>query len=141
MAELHVIGALREKRSELGGVMKQLEQRLEQHRAALAHLDATMRLFDPDIRPEEIRPRQQRSRSSWFRPGECLRLIYDVLRDTPQPVTTRELAERIMQVKAIPSTDDRRRELIQKTICGSLARAKDTIERTETAGVVTWRLV
>ena len=48
MAELHVIGALREKRSELGGVMKQLEQRLEQNRTALAHLDATIRLFDPD---------------------------------------------------------------------------------------------
>src|SRR5947209_2759348 len=100
-----------------------------------------MRLFDPDSRPEEIRPRQRRSRSSWFRPGECLRLIYDVLRDTPQPVTTRELAERIMRVKAIPAIDDRGRELIQKTICGSLVRAKDTIERTETAGVVKWRLI
>ena len=44
MAELHVIGSLREKRSELCGVMKQLEQRLEQNRAALAHLDATIRL-------------------------------------------------------------------------------------------------
>ena len=30
MAEPHVIGALREKRSELGGVIEQLEQRLEQ---------------------------------------------------------------------------------------------------------------
>ena len=64
-----------------------------------------------------------------------------MLRDTPRPVTTRELAERIMQVKAITTTDDRGRELIQKTICGSLARVKDTIERTETAGVVKWRLV
>ena len=141
MAELHVISALRDKRSELAGIVSQLQQQLTEHRASLAHLDATMLLFDPDVRPEEIRPRQQRSRSSWFRPGECLRLIYDVLRDTPQPVTTRELAERIMRVKAIPGDDDRRRELIQKTICGSLARAKGTIERIETAGVVKWRLV
>ncbi len=141
MAELHVISALRDKRSELAGIVSQLQQQLTEHRASLAHLDATMLLFDPDVRPEEIRPRQQRWRSSWFRPGECLRLIYDVLRDTPQPVTTRELAERIMRVKAIPGADDRRRELIQKTICGSLARAKGTIERIETAGVVKWRLV
>ncbi len=141
MAELHVISALRDKRSELAGIVSQLQQQLTEHRASLAHLDATMLLFDPDVRPEEIRPRQQRSRSSWFRPGECLRLIYDVLRDTPQPVATRELAERIMRVKAIPGADDRRRELIQKTICGSLARAKGTIERIETAGVVKWRLV
>lgn len=140
MAEPHVISALRNKRSELGGVVDQLEQRLEQHRADLAHLDATMRLFDPDIRPEEVRPKQQRARSAWFRPGECLRLIYDELRDAPQPATTRELAERVMRAKAMPTTDDRRRELIQKTILGSLNRAKETIARIETAGVVSWQL-
>lgn len=140
MAELHVIGALREKRSELGGVMKQLEQRLEQHRAALAHLDATMRLFDPDIRPQEIRPRQQRARSAWFRPGECLRLIYDELRDASQAVTTRELAIRIMRTKDMPTDDDRQRELIQKTVLGSLNRAKETIARIETSGIVSWQL-
>jgi hypothetical protein len=140
MAEPHVISALRSKRSELGGVVNQLEQRLEQHRADLAHLDATMRLFDPDIRPQEVRPKQQRVRSAWFRPGECLRLIYDELRDAPQPATTRELAERVMRAKAMPTTDDRRRELIQKTILGSLNRAKETIARIETAGVVSWQL-
>ena len=91
MAELHVISALRDKRSELAGIVNWLQQQLAERRANLAHLDATMLLFDPDIRPEEIQLRQPRSRSSWFRPGECLRLIYDVLRDTPRPVTTREL--------------------------------------------------
>jgi hypothetical protein len=140
MSELHVIGALRRKRSEMGGVVNQLEQRLVRHRADLAHLDGTMRLVDPDIQPQEIRPRQQRASSVWFRPGECLRLIYDELRDAPQPVTTRELAVRLMRVKALPIDDDRRRELIQKTILGSLNRAKETIARIETAGVVAWRL-
>jgi hypothetical protein len=140
MPEPHVIGALRRKRSELGGVVNQLEQRLVKHRADLAHLDATMRLFAPDVRPQEIRPRQQRARSVWFRAGECLRLIYDELRDAPQPVTTRELAVRLMRVKAMPIDDDRSRELIQKTILGSLSRAKETIARIETAGVVAWRL-
>jgi hypothetical protein len=55
-------------------------------------------------------------------------------------MTTRELAERIMRVKAMPVADDRQRELIQKTILGSLNRAKETIARSETAGVVSWRL-
>ena len=140
MAEPHVISALRNKRLELGEVVNELEQRLELHRADLAHLDATMRLFDPDIRPEEVRPKQQRAHSTWLRPGECLRLIYDELRDAPQPVTTRELAEPVMRTKAMPMSDDRRRELIQKTILGSLNRAKETIARSETGGVVSWQL-
>lgn len=140
MAELHVIGALRNKRAELAGMLRQLEQQLAQQRANLAHVDATMRLFDPDIRPKDIRPKQPRERNAWFRQGECLRLIYDELRKATQPVTTRELAERIMQVKAIPAADDCR-ERVQKTLLASLNRAKQTIARVETAGVVRWRLI
>lgn len=60
MAEAHVIVALCDKRSALAGVVNRLEQELVEHRTNLAHLDATMRLFDPDIRPEKIRPRRLR---------------------------------------------------------------------------------
>ena len=141
MAELHVVHALRDKRAELAGTLIQLEQQLVRRRADLTHLDATMRLFDPDIQPNEIRPKQPRAYSAWFRRGECLRLIYDELRDASQPMTTRELTDQIMRVKAIPTTDDRRRELMQKTLLGSLNRAKETIARIEIAGVVSWRLL
>jgi hypothetical protein len=141
MAEMHVIGALRHKRAELAGMLRQFEQQLVQQRANLAHVDATMRLFDPDVRPKDIRPKQLRERNAWFRQGECLRLIYDELREATQPATTRELAERIMRVKAIPAADDDRRERVQKTLLASLNRAKQTIARVETAGVVRWRLI
>jgi hypothetical protein len=141
MAELHVIGALRNKRAELAGMLRQLEQQLAQQRANLAHLDATMQLFDPDIRPKDIRPKQPRARNAWFRPGECLRLIYDQLREATQPVTTRALAEQIMRAKAIPAADNDRRERVQKTLLATLNRAKQTIARVEIAGVVRWRLI
>src|SRR5271156_1103229 len=141
MAELHVMHALRNKRAELAGTLIQLEQLLVRQRADLTHLEATMRLFDPDIQPNEIHPKQRRAHSAWFRHGECLRLIYDELRGAPQPMTTRELAERVMRAKAIPAADDHRRELIQKTVLGSLNRAKETIARVETAGIVSWRLI
>lgn len=141
MAELHVVSALRNKRAELAGMVGQLEQQLARQRTNLAHLDATMRLFDPDVRPQEIRAKRQRARSAWFRQGECLRLIYDELRNVAQPLTTRDLTAQIMRAKAIPAGDDRSRELIQKTVLGSLNRAKETIARVEAAGVVTWRLI
>ena len=141
MAQSHIIGALSNKRAELAGIVRQLEQQLVRQRANLAHLDATMRLFDAEIQPKDIRPKQQRTRNAWFRPGECLRLIYDELREAAQPMTTRELAERIMRRKAMPAADDQHRELVQKTLLGSLNRAKQTIARVETAGVVRWQLI
>jgi hypothetical protein len=141
MAETHVIGALRNKRAELAGMLRQLEQRLAQQRANLAHVDAAMRLFDPDIRPRAIPLKQPQTRNAWFRPGECLRLIYDELREATEPVTTRERAEQIMRVKAIPAADNDRRERVQKTLLATLNRAKQTIARVEIAGVVRWRLI
>jgi len=140
MGELPIVDALRNKRSELVGAMSQLEQQLAQHRGSLTHLDATMRLFDPDTLFQDTNPAQQRERVSWFRPGECRRLIYDVLRDAPQPLATRELSERVTAAKGILAADGRTRALIQKTVLASLSRAKGTIERTETAGVVSWRV-
>ena len=122
-------------------MLRQLEQQLVQQRANLTHVDVTMRLFDPDIRPKDIRPKQPRARNAWFRQGECLRLVYDELREATQPMTTRQLAEQIMRVKAIPAADDQRRERVQKTLLASLNRAKQTIARVEIAGVVRWRLI
>jgi hypothetical protein len=141
MAEPHVIGALRNKRAELAGVVSQLERQLSRQQADLTHLDATLRLFDPTIRPTEIRPRRQYVRNPWFRHGECLRLIYDALREAGQPVTTRDLSERIMQIKAIPIAETRTRDLVQRTLLASLNRAKDTIARSDVGDVVAWRLI
>jgi hypothetical protein len=140
MSELQVVGILCGKRSELAGIVGQLERRLAEHRADLIHLDATIRLFDPDVQPDEIRPKQPRAHSAWFRPGECLRLIYDELREVPQPLATRELVDRIMRVKAMTTMDDRQRALFQKTVLASLNRAKETIARVEIAGLVRWTL-
>jgi len=140
MAEPHVMDALRGKRSELSGVVSHLEQQIVQHRASLVHLDAAMRLFDPDLAPEAISLRSQRPRSAWFHPGECLRLIHDVLREAPQPMTTRALTEQVMSVKSIAPMDERSCALVQKTVLGSLSRAKATIRRVEIAGVVSWRI-
>jgi hypothetical protein len=141
MAEPHVIAALRSKRAELAGVVSQLERQLSRQQADLTHLDATLRMFDPTIRLSAIRPRRQYVRNTWFRHGECLRLIYDALREIEKPVTTRELAERIMQIKAIPATEARTRDLVQRTLLASLNRAKDTIARSDAGGVVAWRLI
>ena len=77
---------------------------------------------------------------SGFRPGECRRSIHDVLRNAPQPLAMRELAGCAMAARGTPAGDGRTRALVQKTVLASLTRAKGTIERTETAGVVRWRV-
>ena len=67
MAEPHVMDALRGKRSELSGIVSHLEQQIVQRRASLVRLDAAMRLFDPDLMPEETGYRQLREALVGFR--------------------------------------------------------------------------
>jgi hypothetical protein len=141
MSESSVISSLREKRSELTGILESLEREAAARRADLEHLAATIGLFDPDNIPVAVQPLRRRPRNDWFRPGECRRRIDDVLREATDPMTTREIVERIMAASHLPSEDPRVRELIQKTVLGSLNRATETIERTQAAGSMAWRVI
>jgi len=140
MGGTEVLSALRDKKLELRGAIKRLEEQMAHCCAGLTHLDATIGLFSGEVPSRDRSPVTRRVRSSWFRPGECLRRIYDVLREATHPLTTKELIERVIDGKGMPVVDDRTRGLIQKTMMGSLRRATDTIERIETTGVVRWRL-
>ena len=140
MGASQIISTLRDKRLEVADTIERLERQADQYRVDLAHLEATMRLFDPNIEPETLQTATPR-RNEWFRPGECRRHIHDVLRDAAGPMTTREIVEGVMAAKKLPDDDARTRELIQKTVLGSLNRATDTIERVEAAGSVAWRVI
>ena len=85
--ESHVVSGLVAKRGELAGEAER--HRRELHRLAdeLVHLDATIRLFAPDYDLGGIRGRGRRHRHQWFKPGECQRLVLEVLRDAPGPLS------------------------------------------------------
>ena len=44
----YALAALRERRAEMSGEITSIERRLRDLRASLVHVDATLRLFDPD---------------------------------------------------------------------------------------------
>ena len=75
-----------------------------------------------------------------LRPGQCLGLIYDELRDASEPLSTRDLAERIISRHAIKLDDERSRDLIQHTILSSLNRAGATLTRMQRGGTICWQL-
>jgi len=58
----------------------------------------------------------------------------------PAKVRRSDAYEQVMGMKAIATTDERSCALVQKTVLGSLSRAKATIQRVEIAGVVSWRI-
>jgi hypothetical protein len=73
MAESHVVSALVAKRAEIAGVIAQTERQLGQFRADLVHLDATLRLFAPELEPKTIPAKRIRQADLWFKQGELPR--------------------------------------------------------------------
>ncbi len=84
MAESHVLSALKQKRAAVSGEIIATERRVGELRAALVHLDGTMRLFaGEDINPEAIPPRLVRSAPvlpAAMPRGDMTRAVLDAMR-------------------------------------------------------------
>ena len=103
MAETHVVTALRAKRAEISGHVHDLERKLARHRANLANIDATIRLFAPDLNPDSIPPKRTYRRTRYFTKGELARRILSALRQADgKPLTTAAITRAIMADKGFP---------------------------------------
>jgi hypothetical protein len=141
MAEAHVVAALKDKRAELSGGIADLEKRIGQHRADLLHVDAVLRLFAPEFEPATIPSKAVRQPSGLFRPGELARMVLDVLRTAPAPLTVREITMQIMERRGLDPQDARTAELLRKLVSNALNRqAADLVERIQDGVLVRWRV-
>jgi hypothetical protein len=106
MTEPHVVTALRAKRAEISGHVADLERKLARHRASLANIDATIKLFAPGLDPDSIPPKRTYRRTRYFGKGELSRRCLDTLRKADgKPLTTVALAREIMKDKGFPIDD------------------------------------
>jgi hypothetical protein len=104
------VNALRIMRAKIAGEIAMHSREIERRRTELIHLDATLRLFDPETDPNDV-PVLHRypKRTEWFARGEVTRRVYEALRDE-SVVSLRELATRSMVEKGISETDGKVRK-------------------------------
>ena len=141
MAEPHVISALVAKRSELSGLIADLERKIAQQRADLVHVDAVLGLYAPGLEPDCIPSRVVRRRNGWFKSGELVRMVLDTLRVAPAPMPFREIATAVMLRRGLDPTDAHIARLIGKLVNNALTRqAGDLVEKIVEHRSVTWRV-
>ena len=91
-----MISALRRKRAELAGEILTARRQIEKLRDDLDNIDRTLRVFDPAIRIEKIRPVVRRKGALFFHHGECGRAIMDTLRRSGKPLSAQEIADSLV---------------------------------------------
>ena len=119
MAEQHVVTALIRKRAEIAGQLEAAQNTARQLIIDLDHVDATLRLYVPDIDLEEIKPKPLPPRHAAFR-GEVSRLILEALRVAPEGMTAQALAQHFMAERGMNTADKAMVKLIGKRVGSSL---------------------
>jgi hypothetical protein len=115
MENEHVTGGLIRKRAELAGKIEAAQTVVRQLIIDIDALDATIRLFQPDIDLDEIKPKPLPPRHSAFK-GEVSRIVLSILRDAKGPVSTPDLALHIMEDRSLNTADKRLVTIIQKRV-------------------------
>jgi hypothetical protein len=105
MAESHVVSALVNKRAEIAGVIARTEQQLGQFRTDFVHLDATIRLFAPEMEPKAIPAKRIGQSDLWFEQGELPRRVLDALRRAGEPIRAPDVVRAVMIDKGLDPAD------------------------------------
>lgn len=114
MAEPNIITTLRRKRDELEIVLRSYEAKIEVSRLDLAHIEATLRMFElgDDFR---ISPSPM-SLSRFFRYREISTLCLKALEAAPDGLDTRELALVVIHAKGMDETDALMRRAVARHV-------------------------
>jgi hypothetical protein len=99
MPNAYAVPALVRKQVELTGEVERTEAELARLREALAHVEAVLRLFEPDKVVDSLRRRRPaRSPVIANMQGRAL----DILRSTPEPLSSWQMARRLVEQDGLP---------------------------------------
>ncbi|MDP1774696.1 MAG: hypothetical protein Q8L15_20710 [Methylobacter sp.] len=142
MAESHIISGLVSKRSELAGLVQHYQVEISRITGDLNHIDATIKLFAPEFDLRTLRAKEHRERNQYFKHGECPRITLDILRESGDALTSRQIAADMLRRKGLELSAERI-DQFQKSVLNVLKKLEDKglVVQGGTKGVSrTWRI-
>jgi hypothetical protein len=136
----YAIHALKDRRATLAGEIVRFKQGIRDREDQLSHLDATLRILDPEYRADTIAPKRIR-RVKLFGGGELNRLIIDALRRADgKALSTPAIADAIIAAKGYGQ--EAKHALIRRVRANLsyLLRHRSAVEKTGNRLTAKWRL-
>lgn len=104
MTDTHVVSALKEKRIQVASLIESLQGQIRQAVIDLDHVEASLRLFDPDVDLAALAPRKV-AQVLYDTKGDTGRTILETLRTAMRPLTTAQVCEAVMKVRNLDTND------------------------------------
>ncbi|RDE07469.1 hypothetical protein [Sphingomonas aracearum] len=127
----YMVEGLAKKRAEIAGEIERTHERLRALALDLEHVDATLRIVAPNMAVETIKPKVFRPPADWSKRGEMTRVVLSILRTARQPMTTREIAERMVVERGLVADTATLNSMGRRVACAlrrqrELGRARST---------------
>jgi hypothetical protein len=103
----YVLTGLVKRRAELAGEIEATHARLRKMIDDLEKLDSVILQFDPQHDVEGIKPKAFRPPEDWAHRGEMTRTVLSILRQSVEPMTTRDIALEMLVTRALNIQDQR----------------------------------
>jgi len=139
MADTHVVSALKDKRGQLAGTIDALQDQLRQAFIDMDHIDASLRMFVPDIELEEIKPKPLPPRHRAFK-GQVTRAILAMLRKEGS-MDARAITLRLMAERELNLNDKDLQKAMHKRIGAALRNLRErtlVVSEAGKSGLLVW---
>lgn len=115
--------------ADIGGRILANQQEAERLRQDMQHVEAVIKMFDPafNLRPVAVK---RRKRNQWFKRGTIFRHAMDVLRAADAPLTSREIALRMLAARGDSEPDlGAIRDLVGSVQAAMMKHAGEAVQR------------
>jgi hypothetical protein len=105
----------------------------------MLHVEAVIKLLDPTFNLRRI-TEKRRKPNPWFKPGTVYRRAVDVLRSATEPLTAREIADRVLEAAKVTNPDKAALDDLIGTVLASLRDHQGKgVERANEGSPARWR--
>ncbi len=125
--------------AELGGKILENRQQHANLAEQMRHVEAVIKLLDPGYSLRAISVKRRKP-NPWFKRGTVYRRAVDALRMATEPLTAREVAERVLKANNIESPDKAALADLTGSILSSLRNHDGKgVQRTNEGSPARWR--
>lgn len=104
MTDTHVVSALKTKSIQVASQIESLQGQLRQATIDLDHVEAALRLFDPEVDLAALSPRKV-APVLYDTKGDTGRIILETLRTSMRPLTTAQVCDAVMLARGLDTND------------------------------------
>ncbi len=120
----NVVNGLLRRRQEIADDLDKAQDRVRHLIIDIDAMDVTIRLFRPDAQIGLVRVKPIPRRHAALR-GESTRMIFTALRETREPLTTREIVRVVMEARGMNTADQAMAETMRLRLATSLRKLRN----------------